>query len=303
MDDRKLNSNDIVNGIARRDIRDGKGMLLVKEGSRISEAHFQRMREEGMIQEKDPKRDKQFKGMDIHSFSPDSVHAKIVKLQAMFKVLQQKLVDSPSANLKEDLKRLTLMIATIASENLFQFMGELYLSEKNHYQFNKPLYIAVSLYGLMQRYNDYKPDEKIDSDKAQSLLCAALLHNIGMLRLGNQIKKTLNEEERSQLRAEYTEESLQTLKAIQLEDSTCYEAIKNHHVDGSSTGINGLLLRTPFIYAGLCMPENTQRGPVTLLNPCKEFTKLFASGKLHPELGGLFLKINGLIPIGANGQV
>jgi hypothetical protein len=35
VDKRKLTSQDIVNGLARRDIHDGKGLLLVKEGRRI----------------------------------------------------------------------------------------------------------------------------------------------------------------------------------------------------------------------------------------------------------------------------
>ncbi len=65
-EERKIKSNDIVNGLARKDLFDSNGVLLVKKGSRVKEAHFKRMREEGLIQEEVNKKDKSYINQGIN---------------------------------------------------------------------------------------------------------------------------------------------------------------------------------------------------------------------------------------------
>jgi len=47
------------------------------------------------------------------------------------------------------------------------------------------------------------------------------------------------------------------------------------------------------------MPQFTGIKSRGMLNPCREFAQMFAQKKLDPVLGGLFLKINGLAPVGS----
>ena len=59
------------------------------------------------------------------------------------------------------------------------------------------------------------------------------------------------------------------------------------------------MMRTPFIYAGIAMSQNLLAGQRSIDNPSREFARMYANRELDPIYGGLYLKINGLAPIGS----
>jgi len=300
-DDRKVHSTDIVNGLARKDIFDSKGVLLVKEGSRISEAHYARMREEGLVQE-DKSKSKQQNNFDINYVSSKSLHGRLEKQIIKYVQLQAKMVDDANMSLKEELDLIIINFIDLCDEDIHQVLGELFLSEIKKYHFIKPLYIAASVTELIKRYNAYEPDKKISNEVKTSLVQAALIYNVGIIQSNKNIyddSKKLSVEEKQQLRKNYPTQSIATALKMGVADAVTLDAIKNHNMSSDEASFEALILRTPFIYAGISMPENKAILANNLFNPCKEFTKLFAEKKLDPILGGLFLKINGIAPIGS----
>jgi len=303
-DERKVKSNDIVNGLARRDIYDSKGTLLVKEGTRIGQAHFDRMREEGLIQEDLQKANNQTHKLDINYVSSGSLHGRLDKIIIKFMQLQKKVIEATASDqpLRKDLDSTTEKLLLLCDENIFQVLGELYIAETSNYNFIKPLYVAASLIELIKRYNDYKQQTVIDAKKRNSLVYAALLYNIGLLKLERNIyteNKRLTPQEKQTLRVNYPAQSVKMLSTLSIADTITIDAIKHHNVAAKSPSFEALLLRTPFIYCGIAMPQFVNHNRDNMCNPCREFAQMFAEKKLDPVLGGLFLKINGLMPVGS----
>ncbi len=301
-DDRKVHSTDIVNGIARKDIYDSKGLLLVKKDARISEAHYARMREEGLVYEENSKSSKTPKSFDINYVSSNSFHRRLEKQISFFAKLQDKILNEAAITLKSELDTLIQEFSILCEENIHQTLGELFLSEKKKYHYIKPLYVTASLIELIKRFNEYTQEKKISKETKISLIQAALTYNIGMIQSNKNIytnHSKLTIEEKKQLRANYPTQSITTILKIGITDSITLDAIKNHNIVSENPSFEALLLRTPFIYAGIAMPENQNIVANNLYNPCREFTKLFSEKKLDPILGGLFLKINGIAPIGS----
>jgi len=299
-DERKVKSNDIVNGLARRDIFDSKGVLLVKEGTRISEAHYTRMREEGLIQDDNAESSDKHKNLSLHYVDPNSVHARLDKQIYAFSLLQKEICQQAEPTHKNRLIGIAQGLEVLCQENFFQVIGELYLMEKSKYNYIKPLYITASLIELVNRYNAYKPEAPIDGDKKDSLIYAALLHNLGLVNnnLYNN-DKTLSVEERNAVRKNYPQISISMIQNMGFDDNILFETVANHNVASSSPSFEALLLRTPFIYAGIAMSEQSRSATQQIINPSREFAKMFAEKQLDPILGGLFLKINGLAPVGS----
>ncbi len=301
-DDRKVHSTDIVNGLARKDIFDSKGTLLVKEGSRISEAHYERMRAEGLVQE-DKSKSKQQNNFDINFVSSKSLHGRIDKLIVKYAQLQSKMIADANMTLKKELDDIIINFSELCDEDINQVLGELFLSEIKKYHFIKPLYIAASITELIKRFNDYLPDKAITSEIKISLLQAALIYNLGLIQSNKNIyddNLKLTVEEKKELRKNYPIQSIAAALKMGVADKVTLDAIKNHNTASlENTSFEALILRTPFIYAGISMPENKALSNNNLFNPCRVFTKLFSEKKLDPILGGLFLKINGIAPIGS----
>jgi hypothetical protein len=304
LDERKVKSNDIVNGVARCDIYDSKGTLLVKEGTRIGEVHFERMREQGLIQQDQNSAGAKPRKLDINYVSSGSLHGRLDKISLQFVQLQKKIISDhgPTPSRGDELVDISNRLQQLCTENIFQVLGELYLAETSQYNFAKPLYVAASLTELINRYNEYAPQQAIDEQKRNSLILAALLYNIGLLQLEANIyaeNKRLTPEEKHVLRVNYPAQSVKILTSLGIHDPVSIDAIKHHNVATEHASFDALLLRTPFIYCGIAMPQFINPGRDRILNPCREFTQMFAEKKLDPVLGGLFLKINGLMPVGS----
>lgn len=301
VDDRKVHSTDIVNGLARKDILDSKGILLVKKGTRISEAHYARMREEGLVQD-DKSKSKNQNNFDINFVSSKSLHGRLEKVVVRYAQLQTKMVEEANASLKSELESIISDFSDLCDENIHQILGELFLSEIKKYHFIKPLYIAASITELIKRYNSYAPDKQVTAETKQSILQAALLYNTGLIQSNKNIyddNLKLSVEEKQELRKNYPTQSIATALKMGVADPITLDAIKNHNTVADDVSFEALVLRTPFIYAGIALPENKEILANNMFNPCKVFTRLFAEKKLDPVIGGLFLKINGIAPIGS----
>ncbi len=298
--DRKFKSNDIVNGVARVDIFDSRGQLLVRKGSQIREVHYQRMREEGLIQKQDndSKRDAQ----GIHYSAPDSIHSRLNKLINIFLDFQKRIINQPESDLRQDLTYVTNNLKKLCDENIFQVLGELYLSDAGFYSSIKPLYIAASLYELVKRYNQHQPELKITAEKNNNLLQAALMHNLGLLTGKHQDyddQKILTLDQRAEIHRNYPGASALMAEKIGITETDILETIRQHNIETRHSSLEAQLLRTSFVYAGIAMRESSNGESMDIINPTREFAQLFAENKLDPVLGGLFLKINGLAPVGS----
>ncbi len=300
--DRKFKSNDIVNGHARVDIFDDHGALLVKKGSQVSEVQYQRMRDDGLIpkQEKDSRRNP-----DVHSIhysAPDSIHSRLNKLIILFLDFQKRIRKQPHPELRQDLNYVANSLKKICDENIFQVLGELFLSDARYYSHVKPLYIAASLSELVKRYNQYYPDQQISAEKNSKLMQAALMHNLGLLisqHQGSDSRKKLTLDQRAEIRRNYPTASALMAEKIGINDSDILEAIRQHNNETRQSRLEVQLLRMPFVYAGIAMREYAEHESMDIINPTREFARLFSENKLDPILGGLFLKINGLAPVGS----
>ncbi|MFT7672723.1 MAG: hypothetical protein ACI845_001133 [Gammaproteobacteria bacterium] len=301
VDNRKLTSKDIVNGLARRDIYDGKGLLLVKKGNRISQAHYDRMREEGLIHEE--KSNSPSRAVhDINYVNDNSVHARLLKIVMRYKNLQKSILEQSDDSSGSDLSELAERLIELCEEDVNQILGELFLIGHSHYNVTKPVYIASSLVELVKRFNHYNPSETIDSSKRLALVLAALGFNLGLLQFEKQVLDNQNQfssDEKRGLEEHYSKESISLLEKAGLNDPTMADAIQHHNIASDNPSRNGLLLRTPFVFADIAMAQASGIGGDSMLNPTREFARMFASKQLDPIFAGLFLKINGIAPIGS----
>jgi hypothetical protein len=298
--DRKVKTSDISNGFANVDIFDKDGALLIKKGDKVRHVHYHRMREDGLIQEACDKVNGAPTKRNLQFSPPDSIHSRLNWVKRAFSTLQKQIVGQPKAELRGDLAYICGQLINLCEENTYQVMGELYLSDFRHYASIKPLYVAASLHELINRYNEFYPDQLITTQQRHNLLQAALLHNLGLLNshLYNN-KQELTDEERHEIRRNYPRASTQLAEKIGINESETLETIAQHNTEAEDPHLGAHLLRMPFVYAGIAMRERRQHEMLNIINPTREFARLFAENRLDPILGGLFLKINGLAPVGS----
>lgn len=300
--DRKLKSNDIVNGVARVDIFDTKGLLLIKKGSQVREIHYQRMRDDGLIKDQDESSQHGIKKQDINYSPPGSIHSRLGHLVSAFFSLQKSIIQRPAPVLIEELDYIAQHLKQLCDENIYQVLGELFLSDARQQAYIKPVYIAASLVELIKRFNEYDAQNAIDNDRSLSLIKAALLHNLGLLTERYNVyenKQKLDAVQLSELRHNYPSVTVSLIEKLDINDNVMTNAINGHTVENENPSFEASLLRTPFIYAGIAMKERTPDNDYQILNASREFAWMFSEKKLDPVLGGLFLKINGLAPVGS----
>ena len=234
--------------------------------------------------------------------SQSSMHERLGNLSSEFHQLQDEILREAGTEQGEKLQEIATTLISLCDERIEQVLGELFLSEHSHYNFTKPLYIAASLIELIRRCRSHASTATIDDDKRQYLVLAALGYNLGLLAYEKKVYESQEEfspEEKKKLRAHYPQQSGDLLKAAGLDQPVIQDVVRNHNVASDNPSKDALLMRTPFIYTGIAMPQNLARAQKAIENPSREFAQMFANRELDPVYGGLFLKINGLAPIGS----
>ncbi len=234
--------------------------------------------------------------------SPPALHQRLGDLGIEFHQLQNELLDQPDNGQGVRFKAVAETLMSLCNEQVEQVLGELFLSEHSNYSFTKPLYVAASLVELMKRVSGHDDSAAIDDDKRQQMVIAALGFNLGLLAYERQIytgDKEYTLDQKKQLRAHYPQQSVDMLSAAGLDQPLIQDVVRNHNVASDNPSQDALMMRTPFIYAGIAMPQRLPEAGLAIDNPSREFAKMFANQELDPVYGGLFLKINGLAPIGS----
>lgn len=233
---------------------------------------------------------------------PASIHNQLSEVSIDFHRLQEALLIQPEAEHGNRLKLIAGKLIELCGQQLNQVLGELFLSEQSNYNFTKPLYVAASLAELIQRLRKHQPEGAIDDNDREQMVIAALGYNLGLLANEKQIYESTREfslEEKKQLRAHYPQQSADMLKAAGLDQPLIQDVVRKHNIASHDASPNALMLRTPFIYAGIAMPQKPMPSIQSIDNPTREFTRMYTNRELDPVFGGLFLKINGLAPIGS----
>lgn len=239
---------------------------------------------------------------NVNFSHPDSIHSRLTRLVITFSALQKRIIDDPEPVLSKELVYVSEHLRELCDENIYQVLGELYLSGARSYSHIKPLYIAASLHELVKRYNQYNPEGSVSAKKNLNLIQAALLHNLGLLNYRLNVygsQQQLTPDQRDEMRRLYPQQSAQMAQKIGVSENEILETISQHNVESRQLQFETQFLRMPFVYAGIAMRENMSKASLEIINPTREFARLFAEDKLDPILGGLFLKINGLAPVGA----
>ncbi len=231
-----------------------------------------------------------------------TIHERLGDLCIAFHQLQDELLSQADAEKGARLQQVAALLIVLSREHSDQVLGELFLSEHSNYNFTKPLYIGASLVQLIQRYNRYAADAAIDDDKLEEMVIAALGHNLGLLAYEKHVYESQEEfsvTKKCQLREHYPQQSADILKAAGLDQALIQDVVRNHNIASDNPSKQALMMRTPFIYAGIAMPQNLSIGQRSIDNPSREFAHMFTNRELDPVCGGLYLKINGLAPIGS----
>jgi hypothetical protein len=231
-----------------------------------------------------------------------TIHERLGDLCIAFHQLQDELLSQADAEKGARLQQLATLLIVLSREHSDQVLGELFLSEHSNYNFTKPLYIGASLVELIQRYNRYAADAAIDDHRLEEMVIAALGHNLGLLAYEKRVYESQEEfsvVEKRQLREYYPQQSADILKAAGLDQALIQDVVGNHNVASDNPSKQALMMRTPFIYAGIAMPQNLSIGQRSIDNPSREFARMFTNRELDKVYGGLYLKINGLAPIGS----
>ena len=234
--------------------------------------------------------------------SPTSVHLRLGDLSTDFHQWQNSVLSAPDGSLGDRLKTIAAGLGELCATSLDQVLGELFLTEHSNYNFTKPLYVAASLVELIRRCGVHESAAAIDDSRREQLILAALGYNLGLLAYEKQVydsDREFSPDEKKQLRAQYPQQSAQMLQAVGLDQPVLQDAVLNHNVAADNPSQDALLLRTPFIYAGIAMPHRLALANQSIDNPSREFARMYANHELDPVYGGLFLKINGLAPIGS----
>jgi hypothetical protein len=231
-----------------------------------------------------------------------TIHQRLGDLCIAFHQLQDELLSQADVEMGARLQQVAALLIVLSREHSDQVLGELFLSEHSNYNFTKPLYIGASLVELIQRYNRYAADAAIDDDELEEMVIAALGHNLGLLAYEKRVYESQEEfsvVEKRQLREHYPQQSADILKAAGFDQALIQDVVRNHNVASDNPSKQALMMRTPFIYAGIAMPQNLSIGQRSIDNPSREFACMFTNRELDPVYGGLYLKINGLAPIGS----
>ena len=236
------------------------------------------------------------------TLTPSSLHERLGTLSTDFHQWQDAVLRAPETPQGEQLESIAAGLSELCEARLDQVLGELFLTEHSNYNFSKPLYVAASLMELIRRCRAHESAATIDDSKRDQLILAALGYNLGLLAYEKQVydsDREFSPEEKKQLRAEYPQKSAQMLQAAGLDQPVLQDAVRNHNIAADNPSQDALLLRTPFIYAGIAMPQSLALANQPIDNPSREFARMYANQELDPIFGGLFLKINGLAPIGS----
>ena len=304
---RNVGDNDIHNGMVLRNIYDNQNLLLIKKGSKVSEAHYSRLRSKGFVNlaevtlARNANRGSA-KSAITHATNDNSLHGRLAGICQDFQHLQQQLIETTDREAGKKLRALVFRLQALCEEDIHQVLGELFASSRVEYTFTKPLYIAASLNELINRYQQYLKNRQFDELRRKQLLLAALSFNLGLIFLDKEIyanREEITPEKKLQLRRNYPNMSAEILKAAGIEDPVTVDAVLHHNVASVQPSDDALLLRTPFTYVGIAMPQSKPITGETINNPCREFALMFTKQELNPVYGGLFLKINGLAPIGS----
>jgi len=231
-----------------------------------------------------------------------ALHQRLGDLSTEFHQLQDEFLDQPEAARGENLEAVADGLMSLCEERVEQVIGELFLSEHSNYNFTKPLYVAASLLELIRRLADHDASAAVDDDRRRQMVIAALGHNLGLLDYERQVyagDRDFTLDEKKELRAHYPQRSAEILKAAGLDSPVIQDVARNHNLASDDPSKDALLMRIPFIYAGIAMPQKLSQASQAIENPSREFTKMFTRRELDPVYGGLFLKINGLAPIGS----
>ncbi len=231
-----------------------------------------------------------------------SVHERLAELCTYFHQIQDELLQKAGAEQGAGLRKIATTLVELSLGHMDQVLGELFLGAHSNYNFSKPLYVGASLVELIRRYNDYDTDSAIDDDKREQLILAALGYNLGLLAYEKQFfesQQQISPQERQKLREHYPQQSADMMKAAGLDQPVIQDVIRNHNVISENPSPHTLMMRTPFVYAGIAMPQNLVGAQLSIVNPSREFVCMFIDRKLDPTFGGLYLKINGLAPIGS----
>ncbi len=230
------------------------------------------------------------------------LHERLGNLCIRFHQLQDELLQQPGPEQGQAMQAIATELIGLCEDRIEQVLGELFLSEHSNYNFTKPLYVAASLVELIRRYRNYQGSTPIDDQKRLQMVVAALGYNLGLLAYEKQVYDSVDEftpEEKRQLREHYPQKSAEIMQSAGLEQPVIQDIVRNHNVASDNPSADALMMRTPFIYAGIAMPQNLAVASTTIDNPSREFAKMFTNKELDPVFGGLFLKINGLAPIGS----
>ena len=232
----------------------------------------------------------------------ESTHVRLWEICSDFHQLQNRMVDSALPEHSDELRDIARRLIELCDTRFDQVLGELFLSEQSNYNFTKPLYIAASLIELIRRYDLYQGSPAYDDEQYHLMIMAALAFNLGLLSYERQIYESQEEfsfDEKRQLREHYPQKSGDILKAAGLDQVLIQDVVRNHNVASENPSNDALMMRTPFIYAGIAMPQKRPVIQQSIDNPSREFARMFTQKELDAVYGGLYLKINGLAPIGA----
>lgn len=240
---------------------------------------------------------------DPSNDKPDSVslHERLSALCTDFHALQEGILLDSGEIGASDLEQLAGRLVALCETQLDQVLGELFLSEHSNYNFTKPLYVAASLIELIRRHDAYS-NADTDDDKRLQMVIGAMGYNLGLLAYEKQVyesQEQFSQEEKRQLREHYPQQSAEILKGIGIDQSVVQDIVRNHNVASDNPSPEAMMMRTPFIYAGIAMPQQLGELQHTIDNPSREFAKMYTNQELDPVFGGLYLKINGLAPIGS----
>lgn len=238
----------------------------------------------------------------LQALSPASVHERLGDLSTDFHQWQDALLSAPDVSLGERLKTIAAGLVELCGSSLDQVLGELFLTEHSNYNFTKPLYVAALLVELTRRCGMHESAAAIDDSRREQLILAALGYNLGLLAYEKQVydsEQEFSPQEKKELRAEYPRKSAELMQAAGLDQPVLQDAVRNHNIAAENPSQDALLLRTPFIYAGIAMPQSLALASQSIDNPSREFAQMYANRELDPVFGGLLLKINGLAPIGS----
>jgi hypothetical protein len=231
-----------------------------------------------------------------------SVHERLGDLCINFHQLQDELLKQAGPGQGERMRELAAALIELSQQHLDQVLGELFLAEHANYNFSKPLYVGASLVELIRRYNQYSTDSVIDDDKREQLVLAAMGYNLGLLADERRVyenRPELSPAEKRELREHYPQQSAKILESAGLDQAVIQDVVQNHNLVSDNPSKDALLMRTPFIYAGIAIPQNLGSAQRSIDNPSREFARMFTNQELDTVYGGLYLKINGLAPIGS----